>query len=141
MNAQHAVLICLTLKDMGYPQPSASLRTNNFTAQKILSGVCKQKRSKYNEMNFHQIRCRVRQRQFQVTWAPGKENFRDTPTIHHPASHYKKMRPSNLYVKVKSPSTLKRCITIMTQTLVIQSKNNIVTSAATLTHRISTIVK
>ena len=43
MNAQHAVPIHLTLEDMGHSQPSTPLRTNNLTAQGILSGVYKQK--------------------------------------------------------------------------------------------------
>ena len=99
-------------------------------------------------MNFHWIRCQVKQKQFKVTWAPGNENFGDAPTKHHPPSHHEKMRPINLYIKGKSPSSLKGCITIMTQTPVTQSKKNIVTATAALsspmksiTHRISTIVK
>ena len=39
MNAQHAVYIRLTLEDMGHPQPPTQLRTDNLTAQGILSGV------------------------------------------------------------------------------------------------------
>ena len=56
MNTQHAIPICLTIKDMEYPQPPTSLHTNNLTAQRILSGVYKQKRSKCYGMNFHWIR-------------------------------------------------------------------------------------
>ena len=53
MNAQHAVPICLTLEDMGHPQPPTQLGTDNLTAQGILSGVYKQKRSKCNnDTNF-----------------------------------------------------------------------------------------
>ena len=46
MNVQHAVLIRLTLKDTGHPQPPTPIRTDNLTGQGILSGVYKQKRSK-----------------------------------------------------------------------------------------------
>ena len=41
MNAQQAVPMRLTLKDMGHKQPPTPLRTDNKTAQKILSGVYK----------------------------------------------------------------------------------------------------
>ena len=43
MNAQHAVPIRLTLEDMGHKQPPTPLRTDNKTAQGILSGVHKRK--------------------------------------------------------------------------------------------------
>ena len=39
MNAQHTILIPLTLEDMGHPQPLIQLRTDNLAAQGILSGV------------------------------------------------------------------------------------------------------
>ena len=85
MNAQHAVPIHLILEDMGHPQPPTQLRTDNLTAQGILSGVYKRKRSKCNDMNIHWISCRVKQIQFNVKWGPGKENFGVAPTKHHPA--------------------------------------------------------
>ena len=91
---------------MGHPQPPTPLRTDNLTAQGILSGVYKRKQSKCNDMNFHWIRCCVKQKQFKVTWGPGQENFGDAPTKHHPASHHKKMRLINLYIEGKSPSSL-----------------------------------
>ena len=152
MNAQHAVPIRLTLEDMGHPQPPTPLRTDNITAQGILSGVYKRKRTKWNDMNFHWLRCRIKQKQFNATWAPGKENFGDAPTKHHPATHHKKMRPINLFVEGKSPSTLKGCVEIMTQPSVTQSKNqlkkNIETATAPpasptnrYTHRILDIVQ
>ena len=71
-----------------------------------------------------------------------------------PPTH-KKMRPINLYIEDKSPSTLKGYVEIIAQTFVTQSKKNIVTATVALTspratlisprnshtHRISTIVK
>ena len=85
MNTQHAVPIRLTLEDMGHPQPPTPLRTDNLTAaQGILSGVYKRKRSKSYDMNFHWVRCRVKEKQFKVNWAPGKENLGNAPTKHHP---------------------------------------------------------
>ena len=53
MNAQHAVSIRLTLKDIEHSQPPTQLCTDNLTAQGILSGVYRQKCSKWNDMNFH----------------------------------------------------------------------------------------
>ena len=55
VNAQHTVPMKLTLKDMGHTQPPTPLRTDNKTAQGILSGVYKRKKSKNNDINFHWI--------------------------------------------------------------------------------------
>ena len=87
-------------------------------------------------MNFHWIRCRVNQKQFKVIWAPGKENFGDSPTKHHHASHHKRMRPINLYVEGKSPSSLKGCVKLMTEETVTQSKPNTLTATAALAHKL-----
>ena len=95
---------------MGHLQPHIPLRTNNKTAQGILSGKFKQKRSKSIDMRFHWFKDRIVQGQFRIDCAQGKENFGDTPTKHHPFSHQKETRPMNLYLEGKSPSTLKRCI-------------------------------
>ena len=87
-------------------------------------------------MNFHWIRCRVKQKQFCVKWGPGKENLGDDPTKHHPAAHHKKMRPINLYVEGESPSSLKGCVKLMTEDIVTQTKPKIVTARAALTHKL-----
>ena len=60
MNAQHAVPIRLTLKHLGHPQSPTPIRTDNITAQGILPGVYKRKRSKWNNMNFHGVCCLVK---------------------------------------------------------------------------------
>ena len=46
------------------------------------------------------------------------------------------MRPINLYVEGKSPSSLKGCVKLMTEETVTQSKPNIVTATAALTHKL-----
>ena len=158
MNAQQAVPMQLTLEDMGHKQPPTLLQTDNKTTQGMLSGVYKQKRSKSNDMNFHWIRCRIRQKQFEAKWAPGKNNLANAPTKHHQPAHHKRMRPINLCVEGKSPSTLKGCISIRTQTTklpvtqatklpVTQTQSYTIMATAALTsllksytHRISAIV-
>lgn len=43
MNAQEAVVIHTCLEEMGYPQPSTPLKTDNSTAKGIITGTIKQK--------------------------------------------------------------------------------------------------
>ena len=102
------------LTDMGHPQPPTVIRTDNRTACGVVTGTMKQKRSKAIDMRFHFIKDQA-QNHKNVTfrWSPGVLNLADYPTKHHPASHHKRVRPVYLYVKGKSPTTLKGCAKIL----------------------------
>ena len=64
-------------------------------------------------MRFWWLKDRIEQKQFQAIWGPGKENLAHYTTKFHISAHHKKMRPIQLFIKDKSPSTLKECVTIM----------------------------
>ena len=53
MNAQEAVSKKTYLLEMGHPQPPTKMKTDNMTAQGILTGTIKQKRSKAIDMRFY----------------------------------------------------------------------------------------
>ena len=130
MNAQQAVPIRHTLIEMGHTQPPTPLITDNTTAQGILTGKFKQKRSKSIDMRFWWPKDRIDQKQFWPHWKPGKENLADYTTKFHIASHHKRMRPIQLYIKDQSPSTLKGCIQLMNE----PAKST--THLATLSHNL-----
>jgi hypothetical protein len=44
------------------------------------------------DMRYHWLTDRVRQKQFDVYWRPGRENLGDYHTKHHSAQHHKDMR-------------------------------------------------
>jgi hypothetical protein len=44
------------------------------------------------DMQYHWLTNRVRQKQFDVYWRPGRENLGDYHTKHHSAQHHKGMR-------------------------------------------------
>jgi hypothetical protein len=44
------------------------------------------------DMRYHWLNNRVRQKQFDVYWRPGRENLGDYHTKHHSAQHHKDMR-------------------------------------------------
>jgi hypothetical protein len=44
------------------------------------------------DMRYHWLTDRVRQKQFDVYWRPGKDNLADYHTKHHSAQHHKDMR-------------------------------------------------
>jgi hypothetical protein len=82
---------------VGHHQPATPLRTDNSTLFGILNETIKQKRSKAMDMRYQWLTDRVRQKQFDVYWRPGKDNIEDYHTKHHSAYHHKDMRPLILH--------------------------------------------
>jgi hypothetical protein len=96
-NAQTAAPLRATLLDLGHKQPATPLRTDNFTAYGILNETIKQKRSNSMDMKYYWLQDRVRQKQFDVYWRPGKDNLGNYHTKHHTAQHHQDMRPILLH--------------------------------------------
>jgi hypothetical protein len=91
-NAQSGAPLRVTLTELGHSQPPTPLRTDNSTAFGILNETIKHKRSKAMDMRYHWLTDRVRQKQFDVYWRPGRENLGDYHTKHHSAQYHKYMR-------------------------------------------------
>jgi hypothetical protein len=68
------------------------LLTDTSTAFRILNEKIKRKRSKAMDMRYQWLTDRVRQKQFDVYWRPGRDNLRDYHTKHYSAQHHKDMR-------------------------------------------------
>ena len=113
MNGTEAYPFQTTPEELGWKQPPTPMITDNSTADGIMKGTIKQKRSKAMDMRFYWLRDRIDQGQFNMIWAPGKINLADYPSKRHPAAHHKLVRPIQLYVKGKSPSTLQGCVEIL----------------------------
>jgi hypothetical protein len=107
-NAQSGAPLRVTLTELGHTQPPTSLRTDNSTAFGILNETIKQKRSKAMDMRYHWLTERVRQKQFDVYWRPGRENLGDYHTKHHYAQHHKYMRRLILH-EANSLQVLRGC--------------------------------
>ena len=82
--------------DLGYPQHTIQMISDNSCAVGIANNTVKQKRSKAIDMRYHWIRDQVQQRKISVIWKPGSENLADFFTKAHPVHHHKTMR--NRYV-------------------------------------------
>jgi hypothetical protein len=91
-NAQSGASLRVTLAELGHTQLATPLRTDNSTDFGILNETIKQKRSKAMDMRYHWLTDRVRQKQFDVYWRPGKDNLGYYHTKHHSAQHHKDMR-------------------------------------------------
>jgi hypothetical protein len=93
INAKEGAVPRATLEELGHPQPSTPLETENTTATGYINGTIKQKCTKAMDMHFYWIKDRVKQGQFNVYWGPGYQNLEDYFTKHNsPAVHHKIMR-------------------------------------------------
>jgi len=96
LNCQQAEIVRTTLLELGHPQPATHIVTDNATANNIINGNAKQKRTKAMDMRYNWILDRQVQSHFHVLWRPGKENLADYFTKHHSTVHHKRMR--NVYI-------------------------------------------
>jgi hypothetical protein len=111
-NAQSGAPLRVTLTKLGHTQPPTPLRTDNSTAFGILNETIKQKRSKTMDIRYHWLTDRVRQKQFDVYWRPGRENLGDYHTKHHSAQHHKDMRGLILH-QANSLQVLRGCVKLL----------------------------
>jgi hypothetical protein len=103
-NAQTAAPLRIDLMELGHKQLVTPLRTDNSTAFGILNETIKQKRSKSMEMKYYWLQDRVRQKQYDVYWRPGKDNLGYYYTKHHSAQ-----RPIMLH-QANSLNVLRGCV-------------------------------
>jgi hypothetical protein len=111
-NAQSGAPLRVTLTQVGRDQPPTPLRTDNSTAFGIVNETIKQKRSKSMDMRYHWLRDRVRQKQFDVYWRPGRENLGDYHTKHHSVQHHKDMHNLILH-EANSLQVLRGCVKLL----------------------------
>ena len=90
--AREAVYIRIILEEMGHKQPKTPLQTDNAMAEAVTNGKIQPKRTKAMDMRFHWLRDRECQEQFRIYWRPGKLNYADYWTKHHPAKHHQNIR-------------------------------------------------
>jgi hypothetical protein len=120
-NTKKAAILCVTLEEMGYPQPATPVKTDNSTACGIANDNIKQQRSRAIDMRFHWVRDHVRQGQFHIHWKPGKVNLADYYTKHHSAAHHQQVRPLYLHTP-DQPSPSDKHITSALQVLQVCAK-------------------
>jgi hypothetical protein len=111
-NAQSGAPLTVTLTEIGHSQPPTPLRVDKSTAFGILKETIKHKRSKSMDMRYHWLTDRVRQKQFDVYWRPGRENIGDYHTKHHSAQHHKDMRHLILHQE-NSLQVLRGCVKLL----------------------------
>ena len=74
---QAATSIMHTAIDLGYPQHTIHMTSDNSCAVGIANNTVKQKRSKALDMRYHWLRDQVKQRKITIVWKPGAVNLAD----------------------------------------------------------------
>ncbi len=92
INAREAVYIRIILEEMGHKQTPTPIQTDNAMAEAVTNGKVQPKQTKAMDMRFHWLRDRECQEQFRIHWRPGKLNYADYWTKHHPAKHHQNIR-------------------------------------------------
>jgi hypothetical protein len=92
LNAQEGVPMRTALEEMGHPQPSTPLETDNSTAHGIINSQVRMRKSKAFDMRYHWLMDRAQQRQFNIHWKPGKTNDADYFSKHHAPIHHRQQR-------------------------------------------------
>ncbi|KAL7544208.1 hypothetical protein ACHAWF_007592 [Thalassiosira exigua] len=90
--AREAVYIRIILEELGHKQPPTPLQTDNSMAEGVVNGKVQPKRTKAMDMRFHWLRDRECQEQFRIYWRPGRMNYADYWTKHHPDKHHQQMQ-------------------------------------------------
>jgi hypothetical protein len=104
INAKEGVVLRNILHSIGYPQPSTEILCDNMCAVGLASNTITPKNTKSIHMQFHWIRDRVTQQQFQVTWRKGSNNLEDFFTKALPVNVHKSIMPLLVHTP-PSPNT------------------------------------
>ena len=98
--ARESVYTRIILEEMGHKQPPTPLQTDNSMADAVCNGKIQPKRTKAMDMRFHWLKDRECQEQFRIYWRPGRLNYADYWTKHHPAAHHQNTRKEFLTLYV-----------------------------------------
>jgi hypothetical protein len=90
--AHKAIYIRNILEELGHVQPPTPLQTDNSMADGVINGKVQPKQTKAMDMRFHWLRGPKCQRQFYIYWQPGKLNYANYWTKHHPETYNRNMR-------------------------------------------------
>jgi hypothetical protein len=104
-NAKKAAVLRVILDEMGHPQATTPIQTDNACAAGIANKTVKQRQSRAVNMRFYWIQDRVELGEFFVYWSRGCDNDADYFTKHHSPSHHRRMRSRYLFEKDSKSAT------------------------------------
>ena len=118
LNCKEGMIFCMTLEELGHPQPKMPVHWGNATAVGIANNTVKWQHSRSMEMRYFGVGDKEAQDVYDVNWQPGQENLVNYQSKHHTGAHHQAVCPwylheqSSLLVlpRATRPSTLKGCV-------------------------------
>jgi hypothetical protein len=83
-----AIYIRIILKELGHMQRLTLIQTDNAMADGVINGKVQPKQTKAMDMRFQLLWDQECQWQFEIYWQPGKLNYANYWTKHHPEAHH-----------------------------------------------------
>ena len=101
INCREAIPARHAFEAMGHEQPLTPIKTDNTTAQGVVTNNTSSKRLKSMDLKLHWLRCRISHKQFRHYWQPGPNNLGDYVTKRHAGIHHKAFHGTYLTPKHK----------------------------------------
>ncbi len=98
--ACEAIYIRIILEELGLAQHPTPLQTDNAMADGVINGKVQPKQTKAMDIRIHWLRNRECQGQCRIYWHPGKLNYADYWTKHHPKKHHCNMQKKFLTLHI-----------------------------------------
>jgi hypothetical protein len=90
--ACEAIYIRIFLEELGHVQPPTPIQTDDAMVDRIINGKVQPKQTKAMDMRFHWLWDWECQQQSRIYWCPGKLNYANYQTKHHPETHHCNMQ-------------------------------------------------
>jgi hypothetical protein len=99
LNCKEGMIFCLTLDELGHPQPKTQVHCNNSTVVGIKNNTVKRQHSQSMEMRHFWVCDKITQSAYNIKWYPRQENLADYQSKHHIGMHHQAVRPCYLHTK------------------------------------------
>ncbi len=109
LNAQEAIVLCLTLYELGHPQPPTLIHINNTTTVGIINNTIKQQCLHAMEIRYFWLLDGKTQQYFKFYYQPSQENLGSYLSKHRTADIHKHVRPYYVHTD-KSPAILPQAL-------------------------------
>jgi hypothetical protein len=107
LNCKEGMIFCLTLEELGRPQPKIPIYCNNATIIGTATNTVKQQWSWLMRMRYFWVCDKVALDAYNIKWYPGQENLDDYLSKHHPGAHHTAVQVQAWYLhKPNSPLVL-----------------------------------
>ena len=118
LNAKQALILRLTLRELGHPQPPTPIHVDNSTTVGIVNNTVKRQKSRSMEMRYFWLLDGNVNKEFQFKHCPGEEILADYQSKAHTGAYHRMVRPlflqmhnsPRVLLRSKTPSERRGCV-------------------------------